>query len=171
MIPHCANITDTFIKIKIKIKIPTNSCIEKFIDLNSNHQVDVVLVHILTIALLLLLLTWLYDSCLWIHSLYHQSMQGSSPNELGAFNIHQREAKVNEKLPPPEKYDRHSKKMIRSNTSCAIFFEEFVSGDLYRVLPLNNHVYPSECSIRWFFELGCPICCSSIYSHNHIGEE
>ncbi|KAJ4728696.1 RING-H2 finger protein [Melia azedarach] len=165
--------------------------------LPSIHQViEIVLLYILTIALALLLLIWLFDLCLYTHNLYRrtQQQQQGTNNEIandhearavGAVdNIHELFLKLWEdlrlwvqpqtprrqreeaiaKFPPPEKYDiDFDNSMEMSSNCCAICLEDFVRGDLFRVLPLCKHVYHSECINRWFLdELRCPICRSSI---------
>lgn len=134
-------------------------------DPRSNRQAEIVLTYTLTIALSLLLLIWVYETCIWARGLY----QRMHDPEVGSFDVLRlwdrplRHQRVIEKLPPAEKYDGHlhNKKFT---SECVICLEEFVSGDLFRILPFCKHVYHSHCIIRWFSdEFTCPICRSSIY--------
>ncbi|KAL5795206.1 hypothetical protein ACOSQ2_000026 [Xanthoceras sorbifolium] len=137
----------------------------------------------LATALSLLLLTWMYEICVWIHQLLLWTLGFSNGNaEQNIINnplvyddfdrlwaLKREREEAIKKLAPPEKYDCgliSKNNTTASNNNCAICLEEFVSGDLCRVLPLCKHIYHFQCINSWLLdELSCPICrCSVIES-------
>ncbi|XWS49570.1 hypothetical protein CRYUN_Cryun12cG0014500 [Craigia yunnanensis] len=67
-------------------------------------------------------------------------------------------------LPKPESYgSRYQRIMNNTAEECVICLEEFVSGDVCRVLPICNHIFHLGCIDNWLLnhQLTCPICRSS----------
>ncbi|XVF52361.1 hypothetical protein PTKIN_Ptkin05aG0012700 [Pterospermum kingtungense] len=67
-------------------------------------------------------------------------------------------------LPKPECYgSRYQRIMNNTAEECVICLEEFVKGDVCRILPSCNHIFHLGCIDKWLLnhQLTCPICRSS----------
>jgi len=54
----------------------------------------------------------------------------------------------------------HNRRAYVSSTTCSICIDEFVPGELVRVLPRCNHAFHTECILPWLTERQgcCPMC-------------
>lgn len=67
-------------------------------------------------------------------------------------------------LPKPECYgSRYQRITNNTEEECVICLEEFVSGDVCRILPTCSHIFHLGCIDNWLLnhQLNCPVCRSS----------